>query len=183
MGHVERELCPRGQFNAAFQPLPWFALAVKSLHEHAVAECLEFKSFEVYLPIKRDVRRWSDRLKTIERPLFPGYVFCRLDCARRIEALRTPGVRSIVGFGGEVTPISEVEIERVRTLLASGHAVEPWPFINAGQRVRVHCGPFRGIEGILVSVRDSCRVVINLELLQRSVAVQIDSSYLTLLRT
>ena len=181
MGHVERELCPNGQFNVGLRPLPWLALAVKSLHERTVAECLEFKSFEVYVPVSRNVRRWSDRLKTIDRPLFPGYVFCRLDCARRVEALRTPGVRSIVGFGGDVTPISEVEIERVRTLLASGHAVEPWPYVNAGQRVRVHRGPFLGVEGIVVSVRGSCRVVISLELLQRSVAVQLDSSCLTLL--
>ncbi len=182
MGHVERELCPEGPFNVAFQPLPWFALAVKSLHEHAVAQCLEFKAFDVYLPVKRDIRRWSDRLTTIERPLFPGYVFCRLDCARRVEVLRTPGVRSIVTFGGKVTPISDVEIERVCIMLASGHAVEPWPFLNAGQRVRVHSGPFIGIEGILVAVRDSCRVVISLELLQRSVAVQIDPSCLAPVR-
>ena len=182
MGQVERELCPGGQFNVAFQSLAWFALAVKSLHENAVAQCLKYKGFEVYLPVKRDVRRWSDRVKTLERPLFPGYVFCRLDCARRIEALRTPGVRSIVTFGGEVMPISEIEIERVRTMLASGHPVEPWPFINAGQRVRVQSGPFLGIEGILVTVRDSCRVVISLELLQRSVAVQIDPSCLAPVR-
>lgn len=176
MGHVERELCPSGQVDPGVGPLPWFAVSVKSLHERAVAQYLEGKAFEAYLPVYRSTRRWSDRLKSSERPVFPGYVFCRLDYSRRAGILRTPGVRSIVTFGGGVTPISDLEIERVRLMLAPGHPVEPWPFLRTGQQVRVHSGPFTGIEGILVAMRDSCRVVISLELLQRSVAVQIDRS-------
>jgi transcription antitermination factor NusG len=179
VGQVLRELCPIGHSQRAEELLPWFALAVKALHEHAVAQCLESKHLESYLPVNRTSRRWSDRWKTIEQPLFPGYVFCRLDYNHRVEALRTPGVRSIVTFGAEVTPIADFEIERVRLMLAGGKPVEPWPFLRSGQQVRVHSGPFTGIEGILVAVRDSLRVVISLELLHRSVAVQIDRSCLT----
>jgi transcription antitermination factor NusG len=166
LGDVERELCSKA--------LPWFALAVKSLHERTVADCLALKRYDAYLPVTRSARRWSDRMKTLEHPVFPGYVFCRLDYNRRVEVLRTPGVRSIVSFSGEAAPISDFEIERVRRMLAAGCPVEPWPFLCSGQQVRVRSGPFSGIEGILVEARDACRVVVSLELLQRSVAVQID---------
>jgi len=178
LGHVERELCANEQLTPGSRPLPWFALAVKSLHEHAVRECLELKRLEAYLPVYRSTRRWSDRMKTIERPVFPGYVFCRMDYNHRIEALRTPGVRSVVAFGGEVTPISDLEIERVRLMLTSDRPLEQWPFLRTGQQVRVQAGPLTGIEGILVAARNACRVVISIELLQRSVAVQIDPSFL-----
>jgi transcription antitermination factor NusG len=174
LGQVMRELCPSEHFEPGAGLLPWFALAVKTLHEHTVAECLQFKDFEAYLPVFRSSRRWSDRIKTIEQPVFPGYVFCRLNYSHRLDVLKTPGVRSIVSFGGEVTSVSDLEIEQVRLMLSAGHPVERWPFLKTGQRVRVHAGPFTGIEGLLVEVRDSYRVVISLELLQRSVAVQID---------
>jgi transcription antitermination factor NusG len=176
LGQVERELCPTGQCNSATSVIPWFALTVKSLHEHAVAQCLEYKEFETYLPVFRSTRRWSDRLKSIEQPVFPGYVFCRMDYGRRVDVLRTPGVRSVVTIGSEITPISDLELENVRLMVAGGRSIEPWPYVQAGQRIRVHSGPFTGLEGILVTVPNSFRVVISIELLRRSVAVQIDRS-------
>jgi transcription antitermination factor NusG len=155
---------------------PWFALEVKPLHERAVADLLAAKSNDVFLPTQQCTRCWSDRKKVLHQPLFPGYVFCRVDAFRRVDVLRTPGVRSIVSFGGTHIPVPEEQIEGIRRIVASGFPVETLPLCTLGAKVRVRNGPFIGLEGILSSVREKSRLVVNLELLQRSVAVQIDRS-------
>lgn len=126
------------------------------------------------MPTYHDSRRWSDRVQILKRPLFAGYVFCRFPPDLKVPILRTPGVRSIVSFGREMLPVPDEDIERVRRMLNSGAAIEPWPFLKAGQRVRVQSGPLSGLEGILVELRNSFRVVVGMELLQRSVAVQLN---------
>jgi transcription antitermination factor NusG len=153
---------------------PWFALQVKPQHECAVQRGLEIKGFEVYLPIYRGVHRWSDRLKSLDLPLFPGYVFCRFDRSRRTPILATPGVRRVVAFGDSPEPVPDEELEVVRRMLASGLPVEPWDHLKVGQRVRIEYGALAGVEGVLMQMRDTCRVVVSVELLCRSVAVQID---------
>lgn len=160
------------------QPLSWFALTVKSQHEKAVAECLRYRDIEDYLPLYTVRRQWSDRVQSVELPLFPGYVFCRFDYRRRLPVLTTPGVHSIVGFGGEPVPVSESEIGGIKAVLASGLPAQPWPFIRIGQRVRIERGSLAGLEGILLREKDSFRVVVSVELLRRSVAVEIDRSVL-----
>ena len=184
LGLTVRELClnPRESDSPAFllaNRLPWFALTVKPQHERTVHEGLTAKGMESFLPTSWSTRRWSDREKRLQVPLFPGYVFCRLEPAGRVPVLRTPGVRSIVSFGSEMIPVPEPEIEQIRRMLASGSAAEPWPFLKAGQRVFVHDGPMAGMEGILVEARNTCRVVVGIELLQRSVAVQLDRHHVT----
>ena len=175
MGHVLRELCPNGQSHSGGSLLPWFALAVKSLHERVVAECLQSKHFEAYLPVCQRTRRWSDRWKTIERPIFPGYVFCRFNPNDRLPILKTPGVTQIVGYSRVPVPVDEGEIEAIRTLVASGVPNFPCAYLEVGSRVRIEAGALRGLEGILTDVKGKRRLVLSITLLQRSVAVEIDS--------
>ena len=152
----------------------WFALAVKPRHEKAVARNLDRKGLETFLPLYSSRRRWSDRMKTVQLSLFPGYVFCRFGQERRLDVLNLPSVISIVGFGNAAVPVPDAEIEAVRILLASGRRVGPWPYLKVGQRVHVERGALAGVEGILAREKDAWRVVISVEILQRSVAVEID---------
>jgi transcription antitermination factor NusG len=152
----------------------WYALAVKPQHERVAARGLENLGMEPFLPLYRARRRWSDRFKDLELPLFGGYVFCHFSPPGRWQALRAPGVVAVVGFGGRPAPVSEAEIAALRRAAASGAPVEPWPFLNCGQPVRVERGPLAGVEGLLVRVKDNWRVVLSVELLQRSVAVEVD---------
>jgi transcription antitermination factor NusG len=156
----------------------WFALTVKPQHERAAAQALESKGLEFFLPLYRARRRWSDRVKELDLPLFPGYVFCRFESVDRTRILATPSVRSVVGFGRTPAPVAEEELNAVRSIIASGLPAGRWPFIKVGQTVRIEAGPLSGIEGILVQLKDACRVVVSVHLLQRSVAVEIDRDVL-----
>ncbi|MGA2038122.1 MAG: UpxY family transcription antiterminator [Bryobacteraceae bacterium] len=155
----------------------WFALTVKPRHEKAVAEHLMARSIESYSPVYRERRRWSDRIRTVELPLFPRYVFCRFSFAERLKVISMPSVQSVVGFGGEPTPVEDREIDAVKTLVGSGLEVAPWHYLRVGQRVRICQGPLSGLEGILTREKSGYRVVINVELLQRAVAVEIDRNF------
>jgi transcription antitermination factor NusG len=155
----------------------WFALHVRSRHEKVVDDLLGAKQYDRFLPVYRTRRQWADRVKQLELPLFPGYVFCRFDPKEIYPVITIPGIVRVVGFGNGPVPIEESEIAAVRTLVASRLEVEPWPFLPAGTPVRVRCGSLRGVEGTLVSVRGADRLVINVALLQRSCAVEIDRAW------
>jgi len=157
----------------------WYALTVKPNHERAAAQALESKGLETFVPLYRSRRRWSDRIKELELPLFAGYVFCRFPGTERARILSTPGVNSVVGFGNQPAPLDDGEIRAVRSLVASGLPVGPWPFLRVGERVRVEAGPLCGVEGILTQVKDAWRVVLSIELLQRSIAAEVDRDSLT----
>jgi transcription antitermination factor NusG len=135
---------------------------------------MRLRGLEEYLPLYLSRRLWSDRVKEVEFPLFPGYVFCRFDSRTRFTALNTPGVTSIVGFGKTDVPVEDSELAAIRTILASGLPVGPWPHLRAGDRVRIEGGALAGIEGTLVCEKSAWRLVVSIELLQRSVAVEID---------
>lgn len=156
----------------------WYALTVKPNHERATAQALGCKDLESFLPLYLTRRRWSDRIKELELPLFAGYVFCRFADGERAQALATPGVTSVVGFGNRSAPVAEEEIQALRTMLASGLPVGPWPYLRVGERVRIEAGPLCGLEGILTQVKDVWRVVVSVELLQRSVAAEVDRDVL-----
>jgi transcription antitermination factor NusG len=183
MGLTQRELCSKVWTAAGTPPSDvrrsWYAVTIKPQHERVVQDGLLQKGLENFLPLYWSVRKWSDRSKKLQLPLFPGYIFCRLDPSRRVPVLQTPGVRSIVSFGTEIIPIPDEELGRVQQMIASGVAVEPWPYLRDGQRVRVEHGPLAGLEGTLSEVRNTWRVVVGLDLLQRSVAVQLDRSQIT----
>ena len=114
-------------------------------------QAIEGKGFEAFLPAYTSRRRWSDRIKELELPLFAGYLFCRMSLEeRRLPVLTTPGIRGIAGMGGTPTPVPEGEIDAVRAIVASGLATRPWPFVKVGDRVRLRGGSLDGVEGILV---------------------------------
>ena len=152
----------------------WFALHVRTRFEKVVARNLKGKGYEEFLPLYQRTNRWSDRTKQIELPLFPGYVFCRFNPVQRLPILTTPGVNAIVGLGKTIMPVEEYELDNIRSILKSDSYCEPWPFLEVGQRVRVQHGPLAGTEGIVTMLKNTCRLVISVNLLQRSVAVEIE---------
>lgn len=153
---------------------PWYALWVRSRHEKTVAEVLNGKGFETFLPSCRSRRRWSDRIQEIETPLIPGYVFCRFDVGCRLPILTTPGLVQIVGSGKTPLPVDDVEMRSLITAVQAGVHLQLWPFLKVGQRVVIEEGPLRSIEGILVSARRKDQLILSVTLLQRSVAVAVD---------
>lgn len=158
---------------------PWFALHTKSRCESVVATQLRGKGYELFLPKYKSRRRWSDRVKELELPLFPGYLFCRFNPLDRLPILVTPGVLHIVGTGKKPIPVDDAEISAIQTLMRSGLPSQPWPCPQVGQRVRVECGPLSRIEGILQNFKGGHRIVLSVALLQRSVAVEVDESWVS----
>jgi len=152
----------------------WYALTVKHQHEFPAQIALRLKGHETLLPTYRARREWSDRTVERELPLFSGYVFCRFPHRERATVLDTPGVGRIVGFGGNHTPVAEQEIAAIQTIMASKVAAHPWPYLRAGDRVRVARGPLRGLEGTLAEENDGARLVVSVELLGRSIAVRME---------
>ncbi len=156
---------------------PWFALRVKSRYEKIVATIARNKGFEEFVPLYQSRRRWSDRFKSVELPLFPGYVFCRLNPEFRLPLLTIPGVMSFVGIGKVPASIEEAEIAAIQTAIGAGLSAEPYPFLEVGQRVRLAEGPLAGLEGLLVEVRKQQRLAVSVSMLRRSVAVEIDRQW------
>jgi transcription antitermination factor NusG len=152
----------------------WYAIRTRPRFESAVSRNLKAKGYEEYLPTYRCRRRWSDRVKTVELPLFPGYLFCRLDIRQRLPILIIPGVMSFAGIGKCPFPVQESEILSIQQIVASGLQYEPWPLINIGQLVSVEYGPLRGLTGRVIDTKKNYRIVVSVQLLQRSVAVEID---------
>lgn len=161
----------------------WFALIVKPQHERAAAQQLAVHSLEGYAPFYRTKRRWSDRVKTIELPLFPQYVFCRFSIQDRLKVIGLPSVSTIVAFGGVPIPISQHEIDNLKRLTTEDFPLMPWPFLRIGQRVRVREGALAGLEGILVREKAAYRVVVSIEMLHRGVAVELERDVLEPLMT
>jgi transcription antitermination factor NusG len=158
---------------------PWFALQVRSRYESVAATFLHGKGYEWFLPTYWHRRQWSDRIKKIELPLFPGYLFCRFNPQDRLPILTIPGVISIVGIAKNPIPVDETEIASLRVLVKSGLPHEPWPYLQVGQRVRIEYGALCGLEGILLHFKGRHRITLSVTLLQRSVAVEIDSAWVT----
>ncbi len=140
---------------------------------------LQGQGFECFLPLYKSIRRWSDRLKEVEQPLFPGYLFCRFDFQNRRPILMTPGVQQIVGVGRTAIPVEDSELECIRAALASELPNHPWPYLQIGERVRVNYGSLNNLEGILINFKGSHRIVLSVTLLQRSVAMEIDLAWVT----
>ena len=157
----------------------WYALTVKPRHERTASRYLRDRGLEEFSPVYRARRRWSDRWKEMELCLFPGYVFCRFSYEERLLVLDTPSVASIVGFARTPAPVPDTEIAAIRQMVHSGRRIEPWPHLGIGERVRIEEGCLQGLCGSLVRERDCWRVVVNVEILERSVAVEIDRESVT----
>jgi transcription antitermination factor NusG len=154
----------------------WYALHTRYQHEKTVAQILVQKGFDVFLPLYNVARHWKDRIKQLSVPLFPCYVFIQDGLDRRMSILNTPGVHGFVGSFGQAAPIQEAEIEAVLKMVETSVRVEPHPFLQRGDRVRVKSGPLEGIEGILMRTKNWFRLVLSVELLRMSVAVEVDIS-------
>jgi transcription antitermination factor NusG len=163
--------------DASASRLPWYAVRVRSNAERLVHASLTGKQYESFLPTYRSRRRWSDRVRELDVPLFPGYTFCRFDARTRLPILTTPGVVSIISSSLGPIEVDPAELASVRTLIASGALVGPWPFLREGQLVSVEKGPLCGVEGIVVNVKNQYRLVVSVSLLQRSIAVEIDRDW------
>ena len=154
--------------------VPWYAVRTRSNAEKLVATSLKARGFEQYLPLSTVRKVWSDRVIESTVPLLGGYVFCRFDSTCRSRILGTPGVSSIVGFSGVPAVIADSEIDAIKIVLRSGLSPQHCGYVQEGQRIRVLRGPLKGLEGILLKKRD-LRIVISVEMLQRSLAVEVDS--------
>jgi len=156
----------------------WFALRVKCRYEKFVSTLFHDKGYHEFLPLYWSRRRWSDRFQSVELPLFPGYVFCRLDPQYRLPLLTTPGVLHFVGIGRIPEPIDDSEIAAIQAAVRSGFSTEPWPFLKVGHRVRLEEGPLNGLEGIVIEERKRQRLVVSVSLLQRSIAIEIERQWI-----
>ncbi len=157
---------------------PWFALMVRTGREKTATLLLENAGYECFLPVSKYTRRWSDRMKEIEVPLFPGYLFCRMDPYNRLPVLMTPGVIQIVGAGKTLIPVGEGEIAAIQRVVKNGLSTMPWPYLQVGNVARIEEGPLRGMTGIIVRIKSGMKLVLSVSLLQRSVAVEVDRSWL-----
>jgi transcription antitermination factor NusG len=160
---------------AMIQP-HWYAVYTCAQHEKRVAAELAARTVEHFLPLYSSVRRWKDRRVTLDLPLFPGYVFVRLALCDRLRVVQIPSVVRLVGFGGLPTALPDTEMEIMRSGLSERLRAEPHPFLTIGRRVRITAGPFAGLEGVLKRKKSNLRVVVSLELIQRSVAVDVDAA-------
>lgn len=153
----------------------WCAVYTRHQHEKTVSEMLQHKGFEAFLPLYESVRRWKDRKKLLSLPLFPGYVFVRGAIERRLPVLSTPGVHMIISRGERIATIPKEEIEAIRRTIEGQFRVEPHPFLRCGERVRVVRGSLEGVEGVLTRKKNLYRLVLSVEMLAQSVAVEIDA--------
>lgn len=153
----------------------WHALHTRYQHEKQVEQILIQKGFETFLPLYKAAHQWKDRVRHLSLPLFPSYLFIRGGLERRLDIVTTTGFHAIVGDGERAGIVTQSEIEAIRRLIETRLEVEPHPFLKVGDRVRVKSGPLEGLEGILVRKKNQCRLVLSVELLQQSVATELDA--------
>jgi transcription antitermination factor NusG len=156
----------------------WYAVSTRSRHEKSVGALLQRKQIETFLPLYETTRRWRNGEHRVQLPLFPGYAFVRIALRDRLQVLKVPGVARLVGFNGVPTPLPDQEMEGLRQALAAGVRAEPHPYLAVGRRVRVTAGALAGHEGILVRRKGAVRVVVSIDLIQRSVLVSVDANWL-----
>jgi len=164
----------------------WFAVRVKHQFEMPVASHLRNFGFDSLLPLYRARRKWSDRIKIIDAPLFPGYVFCEFDPQNRIPIDLLPGVTGIVSFGRKLAAVDRDEIDAVRAVVSSGVNSAPWPRLECGRKVEIDFGPLRGVQGIVVRdivegascPRERLQLILSVTLLNRSLAVEINREWI-----
>jgi transcription antitermination factor NusG len=154
----------------------WYAAYTCAQHEKRVAAELGVREVEHFLPLYSSVRRWKDRRMKLDLPLFPGYVFVRLALRDRLRVVQIPSVVRLVGFNGLPAALPDEEMQILRACLCQALRAEPHPFLTLGRRVRITGGPFAGLEGVLKRKKNDLRVIVSLELIQRSMAVDIDAA-------
>lgn len=162
------------------EQLLWFVVQVMPQHEQSVALQLDLKGQEYFLPTIKSTRQWSDRKKLLTVPLFPGYVFCKTKRSWFGAVLNTQGVFRIVSFGGKAHPIPDDEMISLRRVIDSGRYLCPVPYVSLGKHVQVVRGPLSGMTGIVTRIKKQNRLVISVDLIMKSVSVDIAASELSL---
>src|ERR1700682_5623084 len=158
---------------------PQFASLFRATRKKRWSFVLKNAGYECFLPASKYSRCWSDRIKEVEVPLFPGYLFCRMNPHNRLPVLMTPGVIQIVGVGKTPIPVEEEEIAAIQRAGKSGLSTMPWPYLQVGHMVRIEEGPLQGLTGIVLKIKSGLKLVLSVNLLQRSVAVEIDGSWIS----
>lgn len=154
----------------------WYALYTRSRHEKLVSSTLEKNEIETFLPIRKIKKRWSDRMVTTEEPLFKGYVFVKMDPARKTDILKTKGAVKIVSAGINPIPIEEGVILSLKNIVQQEISIDPFPYIDKGDRIVVTSGPFRDTEGYIIHKDDKkCRIVISVSAIKSSIAIELDT--------
>jgi transcription antitermination factor NusG len=154
----------------------WLAAYTRSRHEHQVGQQLAQKDLEYLLPTYARLTRWSDRIKRVTAPLFPGYIFVHISESERLPVLETVGIVHLVSSAGEPAILSDEEVERLRCCCMGSGEIEPHPYLRIGHRVRVKYGPFAGWEGTLVEKQNSRRLVVSVDQIMKSIAVNIHTA-------
>lgn len=157
----------------------WYAIKVKSRCEFKTQDDLCLRGFPVFLPVGKVRRQWSDRVKVLEAPLFPGYLFSRFDLESRFRVLNLQGVARIVGAGQVPIPVEESEIIGLQRLIESKVLLTAWPFLHPGQKVIIGHGPLAGLEGTVIRADDGkSRVAVSVGLLQRSISAEVERDWI-----
>ena len=157
------------------EPL-WYAIHTRSRHEKFVRDQFAAKDITYLLPLHHKRSKWKDRIKMIEEPLFRGYIFAHFALQQKLPILQTAGVVRLVGLNGGPAPVPEEQIEAIRKMVECELPYDPHPYLKEGMRVRVARGPLQGAEGILIEKKKNYRLVVSIDLIQKAVAVDIDSA-------
>ncbi|HTW31799.1 MAG TPA: UpxY family transcription antiterminator [Candidatus Sulfotelmatobacter sp.] len=156
--------------------LQWYAAYTWARHEKCVAEHLRQREIESFLPLYETVRRWNNGRHRVQLPLFPGYVFVRLALRDKLRLLQAPGVVELVSVGGRPAPLPDAEMETLRTALTAGISAQPYSYLSVGSRIEICRGPLQGLRGILLRHQGQFRVVLSVEMIMRSIVVEIDAA-------
>lgn len=154
----------------------WYAAYTASRHEKTVAEHLRQRDVECFLPIYETIRRWNNGRHRVQLPLFPGYVFVRMDMRDRLRVLQVPGLVQLVSFQGAPAALPDAEIDTLRNALTAGVLAQPHQYLNVGSKVEICSGPLQGLRGILLRHQGQFRIVISVEMIMRSIVVEVDAS-------
>jgi transcription antitermination factor NusG len=159
------------------QAMPrWYAAYTRSHHEKCVAEQLQTRTVEHFLPLYETMRKWKDRRKRMKLPLFPGYIFVRIALQERLRVLVVPGVVRLVGFDNQPAALPDNEIEALRSVMGRGLRSEPHPYLTVGRKVRIARGALQGMEGVLVRKKGRVRLVLSIDLIRQSAMIEVGSA-------
>ena len=156
----------------------WLAVYTRPRHEKAVKKEFQKKGFEVYLPMLKERRKWSDRKKWVEFPLFRSYIFVRIEIKNALFVLQTLGVVKVVKFGGKVAVVQDESIEAIKLMIEGGYDPEPLNYFIQGDPVEVKDGPLKGLVGEVIRLDKNKRLVVRVDAIQHSISIQIDSGFL-----
>jgi transcription antitermination factor NusG len=154
----------------------WYAVYTRSRHEKTVAEQLVHKSVEHFLPLYETIRKWKNGRVKVRLPLFPGYLFVHIPLRERLRVLQVPGVVQLVGSSGVPVALPQAEVETIRDALTKGLQAHPHPYLKVGSRVRISSGPLEGLHGILLRKKGKLRLVVSVDLIMRSISIDVDAS-------